>query len=209
MRKIDYYLVAVSVAASFPCTNLAAQATSRPDSVQHRNDCRLAGQVLTQGQPANKRPWALAYIELCGVQGGQVLATVLDQNRHTNSLPSYPEDVVMVTSAFHDAAVFRAALDIASDRTAGKVARIQALRVLFYQFSKGQVDPYESFLASDESTYVPLTDWGCSVGDPLPPDAAQRTLTVTDRIVESETDADLQAAARKAAGAARWRRAEC
>jgi len=44
------------------------------EDVQLRNDCRLAVQVLTHGQPANKREWALDTIDRCDESGPPVLA---------------------------------------------------------------------------------------------------------------------------------------
>ena len=55
------------VAAIFILALSSAPAAAQSDTVpwrgytdeQHRNDCRLAHQVLTLGQPAVKREWAL------------------------------------------------------------------------------------------------------------------------------------------------------
>jgi hypothetical protein len=44
---------------------LPAASQADPGVVQHRNDCRLAEQILTQGQPAGKRSWALEIIGSC------------------------------------------------------------------------------------------------------------------------------------------------
>jgi hypothetical protein len=184
-------------------TPLDAQATSRPDTVQHRNNCRLAVQVLTTGHPANKRYWALAYASTCGPVGGSALAHALEQNR-SSATPESLEEVVMVSSEFHDATIFRTALDIARDQSSTRVARIQALRVLYYQLGRGRVDPYESFLVAERGEIYPIRhDYPCGVGEPLPTDAAQQALRTAEAIEQHEGDADLRAAARKVSGAAR------
>lgn len=194
-------VVCLDVLRSVP---LDAQATSRPDSVQHRNDCRLASQVLTKGQPANKYVWALAHIPTCGPVGGLALAEVLEQNRNIVR-PEALEDIVMLASDFHDASIFRAALDVAGDEGSTKQARIQALRVVYYQLGRGRVDPYESFLAAESGAiYHYLPDHGCGVGEPLPTDAAQQALHVAEAAIQSARDADVRAAAQKLSGAARW-----
>lgn len=209
--KIIWICALVGSLAAVRDTPLVAQATARPDTVQHRNDCRLAVQVLTTGHPANKRYWALAYVQRCGAEGGSALAYALEQNRN-NGQPEAVEEVVMVTSRFHDAAIFRTALDIARDESSTKPARIQALRVLYYQLGRGRVDPYESFLAAESGEiYLILHHFACGVGEPLPADAAQQALRVAEAIEQREGDADLRAAARKVSGAARWadREADC
>lgn len=58
--------------------SLAQEEGSRPqregEDVHLRNDCRLAVQVLTHGQPASKREWALGTINRCDESGPPVLA---------------------------------------------------------------------------------------------------------------------------------------
>jgi hypothetical protein len=201
--KITWICAIIWSLAALRGAPLDAQATSQPDTVQHRNNCRLAVQVLTTGQPANKRYWALAYASTCGPVGGPALAHALEQNRRS-ATPEALEEVVMVTSEFHDATIFRTALDIARDASSTKAARIQALRVLYYQLGRGRVDPYESFLAAETGEiYLIRPDYPCGVGEPLPADAAQQTLRAAEAIEQRETDADLRAAARKVSGAAR------
>ena len=46
-------------------TPLPGASQADPGAVHHRNDCRLAEQILTQGQPAGKRDWALEIIGSC------------------------------------------------------------------------------------------------------------------------------------------------
>ncbi len=47
-------------------SSLGGQQSEVPDSVHHRNNCRLAGQVITTGRPAAHTTWALSYIGACG-----------------------------------------------------------------------------------------------------------------------------------------------
>jgi hypothetical protein len=177
---------------------IAAQVNA--DSITHRNDCRLASQVMSHGHPAGKREWALAILPSCGALGGQALSHALLGFRSASTWRSDQEDVVMVTSGFHDAAVFDAALEVAGDRAAGKAARIQSFRVLYYQLGWGRVDPYESFLAGAETTlYLPLLDHVTRTGTPLPTDACERVENVARVVVANiASDRDLRAAALKA-----------
>ena len=63
MVSIIRLMMGAAVGALVAAGPLAAQAD--PGAVKHRNDCLLAEQVLTHGQPANKRDWALNYIGSC------------------------------------------------------------------------------------------------------------------------------------------------
>ncbi|WP_331129332.1 hypothetical protein [Longimicrobium sp.] len=199
----------VSLVVAVVVTCLSAQPAfgqANLDSVKHRHDCRLAGQIVTLGQPANRRDWALRLLPTCGPVGGSSIAKAFGSFRSTETWDQRLEDIVMLTSVLHDARIFDAAAQVAADRSAGKAARIQALRVLFFQLGTSYADPYESFLAANEITYIPIGDYPLSVGTPLPPDAANRAAEIAWSIILSEPgDADLCTAARKFASAARRR----
>jgi hypothetical protein len=122
-----------------------------PDSVHHRNNCRLARQVLVHGKPANKRAWALAYFVTCGAEGGTIVRDVLIRHRGDASFEPTLDEFVTAATGLVDGEVAATALGVASDRTAGRVARIQALRLLY-----GQVVPlgnvsYERIIRSGNS----------------------------------------------------------
>jgi hypothetical protein len=175
-----------------------------PDSVKHRNDCRLAFQVVTDGQPANRRQWALGLLPTCGTVGGEAVSGVLRRSRGAAVPSPELEAAVMLASVLHDARIFATAREIALDRGAGRVARIQALRVIYFQTGRGFADPYESFLQGEQLTYMPLSDYPYTVGEPLPADVAEQAESVAQQILGTpDLDADLCAAARKVRAAAR------
>ncbi|MDB4951312.1 MAG: hypothetical protein JWM27_3961 [Gemmatimonadetes bacterium] len=66
MRRIGSVLVALIVSSA---VSGSAQGLSRADSVQRRNDCRLAAQIVRTGQPQTKRTWAADVIGRCGREG--------------------------------------------------------------------------------------------------------------------------------------------
>ena len=182
---------------------LLAQAD--PDSVRHRNDCRLAAQVVTLGQPAIRRTWALRTLPTCGAVGGRAIAEALRAASTAQRWEQGLEDIVMLSSVLHDAQIFSAAADIAANPGAGKAARIQAIRVLYFQIGRGRTDPYESFLAeaSDGPTYVPVSDYPFAIGEPLPRDAGTRAARVASTILSQPgLDPDICAAAQRLARAA-------
>lgn len=184
----------------------AVQAQANPDSVHHRNDCRLAAQVLTHGQPTNKRTWAGSYILRCGAAGGAAIAEVIRTRRDEATRQPDFDHIILLTSRIRDRAIFEAAAAIARDPAAGKVSRIQAIRTLYFQISApGNVDPYESFLTGPaaDMTYVPQSHANWIVGTQLAPDAVRQALEIAESVAASATDRDLRTAAAKLARAAR------
>jgi hypothetical protein len=114
--------------------------------VNHRNDCRLAHQVLTNGQPAVKRSWALAIVAGCGPLGGEALAHLLREHRFDTEQNPELERIVTSATKLTDRAIYEAAIAVAQDRTAGVVGRVEALRTLYNQLTPGSFAPYESFV---------------------------------------------------------------
>lgn len=163
-RRWNLACLILCVGVAWPF-QLSSQST-RPATVQHRNDCRLAGQVVSTGRPANKQDWAFAYLRSCGTEGGQVLATRLLEMRVATRRSADLERIVYTASQFEDRALFDAALHLAADRSAGNVARVQAIRVLHNQFSSGSIIPYEEFVG--EFTSDDRLTGGSTIGTPLP-----------------------------------------
>jgi hypothetical protein len=154
---------------------LAAQGGSGKEDhadEHHRNDCRLAAQVLTLGQPADRRAWALETAPTCGASGGQALATVLD-GQHGAADGAELEALVFATSRMTDGSVFQAGLRLGSDAGAGDAARAAGWRVALYQLvpgsyaAPGDVEEGDFGGGADEaSSAAPVR------GAPLPADAA-------------------------------------
>jgi len=135
----------------------------------HRNRCRLAHQVLTLGQPANRREWAMETAPTCGASGGEALAALLEQHRGDSDDSPALETVVLLASRLTDASIFQAALRVGSDGTAGTVARAAAWRTTLYQLVPGSYarpeareDGEEVVESGTVSTAAPMT------GAPLP-----------------------------------------
>ena len=124
----------------------SAQATS--GTISHRNDCRLAGQVLTLGHPANREGWALNIIVSCGNEGGVALSRTLE--RYQRSLnPLVMEPIVWAATRLRDASVYETALAMTSDPTASIAARVQAIRIL-----SAQLDPQQGGASASYDYYA-------------------------------------------------------
>lgn len=120
------------------------------DSIRHRNDCRLARQVLEHGHPASKRVWALSHFVSCGPEAGLVAANVLSQHRDDEGFSRELDEIVSAATSLVDGRMAAAALEIAIDPGAGKAARVQALRLLYAQVRPGVNVPYVRIIQTGE-----------------------------------------------------------
>jgi hypothetical protein len=179
MSSLFKTALAIAVAAVvLPVSRPLEAQREHADSVELRNWCRLAEQVLEHGQPANKRPWAVRVLPLCGATAAHWITTSLRQHRadqvNTNAL----EEIVAATTIFKDADVFAAAITLAQDGSAGTAARVQAVRIIYYQITPGAAEPYEYFVSRQETNLAIDSDAPMTVGKPLPPNAPM-TATAT------------------------------
>jgi hypothetical protein len=100
--------------------------------VRHRNNCRLAQQVLTLGQPAGKREWALETIRDCGPVGAETAAhQILAGAAASDS--SAVRRTVRLSSYFVHPAIFEAAAQLALEPRFDAAIRIHGIRALFMQ----------------------------------------------------------------------------
>lgn len=134
MRKLIACLVAAVL--------LPACATAqRSDSVQARNTCRLALQIVETGHPEPHTDWAYERVAACGSEAGAAVATALRryrQNRDTVVL-----DLVSGPArTLRDGRIFEAALEISLDRRASAQARVFAFRTLIHAVAPGIVVGY-------------------------------------------------------------------
>jgi hypothetical protein len=118
-------LIALAVLSLLPCSADA----QRAEEVAHRNDCRLATQVITTGQPATKSEWAASAIRECGAAAGAAVAEGIRANRASRDMATLAR-LGNVAVVLRDGAMFAAALEVASDAAASPEARVYASRVL-------------------------------------------------------------------------------
>lgn len=97
------------------------------DDVHLRNDCRLAVQVLSAGQPATKREWALDTINLCDESGPPVLARMW---RESGADSASVDEVIYRSVYLRDRRVYDVVSAIASDRSVLGLKRAAALHLL-------------------------------------------------------------------------------
>jgi hypothetical protein len=173
--------------------------------VHLRNDCRLAFQVLTKGEPANHSAWALGVIPRCGPVAGRAVVWRL---QNLTSGPGTADLVALdrligTVWGLRDAELFNGALAVARDPAQSDRARVQALRVLF-----GVMRP-ETYLSYDalwtrSGDEVTTMDQEVRGGLPLPANYLEQTLAVTEAITpDSGAAPQVIAAAEYVGGVAR------
>jgi hypothetical protein len=138
---------------------LRGQGNETSAAVQHRNDCRLAAQVLRTGEPHTKRDWALGYASSCAGEGPAVLA---EQWRGFSD-PSRVAELVRASGRIRDARLYGALTETAADRSRPTAVRVGAMVVL-----AKYVDP---------TSAVWLTDL-------VPPDSIVRIPLVVGSIID-------------------------
>jgi hypothetical protein len=168
-----------------------AAAQADPDSVQLRNNCRLAEQVIATGHPEPQDEWAWGVIHQCGGSGGAAIAQGMAALRQSADLEAL-DRLTGQAQWLRDGHMFDTALDIAGDASASVPARVLAMRSLLYYLrlehptNRGVPITYGDMHATaDPRTGVPRQ--GCAsgvasshasppaaLGDPLPPDYGAR-----------------------------------
>lgn len=196
-------LLATLIAAPSPAH---AQGNERSQEARHEAECRLAAQVLTRGQPANKRAWALSKIKTCGARGGRALADALEDHRSAERRSASQEEIVEAASEIVDRELFRTALDIATDRSASPVGRIQAIRVLYQQITPGGSPPFKAFVAPGAGLTRTPPSTEPAIDTPLAEDALERLVRALRRVERTAVSEDVRIAADRVAGAAEFDR---
>jgi hypothetical protein len=124
---------------------LGLRAQANPDSVHHRNDCRLAAQVLTTGQPAVKRAWAVTKARTCPSVAGQLAEALRNSRSSTDTVRL--SALTAPTDWLRDGRMFASATDVLRDRTATVEARVFATRVLLWAFAPGDEIGYHHLVS--------------------------------------------------------------
>ena len=191
MRLVYAAAVMVSMLASLDaCAPAMVTAQASPDSIQHRNDCRLAEQVLRTGHPAPREDWALAMIWTCA-QSGPAVAEALSVAR-ASSDTAYLNALTSPLIRLRDGSVFAAALTLAGDRGASVPARVAALRALMYAVRPGGYVDFAS-LGSPQTINcfgTSATDSRVLNGAPLPANHVESVGVLADGLQKDASEPD-------------------
>lgn len=96
-------------------------------AAKHRSDCRLASQVLTTGNPAPHREWALQFIGSCGSDGPAALALQWTRARGPGE---ELEQLVRSSARLRDARLYRQLRATTQDGSRPPAVRVGAMLVL-------------------------------------------------------------------------------
>ena len=175
----------IAVAALLISAARRAGAQVDPDSVHHRDNCRLAAQVLATGNPAPKTAWADDYILSCGADVGLALARYLGRLRTgqdtTTLLP-----VLAQSSFVRDGTLFSGALAVARDPGASTPARVVALLTALTQVAPRAAFNTGRLFAPGTRVECPL-QWNSSAlpvagGSTLPADAVTQVRSAASAV---------------------------
>jgi hypothetical protein len=174
---------ALGIALLCPATVLAQ---ADPGLVNHRNDCRLAAQVLTKGEPANKTEWARGLIVSCNEELPATLTTAL-RNARTSSDLSELGALRRGALYVRDADFFDAALDVAGDRSASVRARAASVLIAAMQLRERITFDFGAVLSATHSYSCLLEPMDHSLrtgaGRAIPADARLRLGSLADALL--------------------------
>lgn len=162
----------------------------RTAEVHHRNQCRLAAQVVETGEPSPRREWARTYITTCAEEGPRILARAW---RTTPADTARLGDLVNASGRLRDERLYDAMQAVASDRSRPDVVRVAAMLAL-----SRYVDPHSAVwfsdlrIPEDSVRRIPLvTGWQTHGGHlegtrPLNRSVANPVLQLLDEIAQQQ-----------------------
>jgi hypothetical protein len=187
IRRLAFSTAMLAFVAGAPSeVHAQMNGDSVSEAVRIRNSCRLASHVFTTGHPANKREWASNWIFRCGPVGGQAIAHVIRARRSVEGWNSELDDIANLATHLVDRSIFFAAKDIATDESAGRVARTQAFRVLAAQIDPSRPMTYAE-ITTDPLPWVMDIDYSPDRGEPLPYDACEMMETLGQAVFENKS----------------------
>lgn len=155
-----------------------ATAQANPDSIHLRNDCRLAAQVLTTGNPRPRLEWAAQLIPRCpGV--GATVAGALGRHRAVRDTVLL-NWITLGANSVRDRAMLDVGLAVLQDAEASIEARVYASRLLYWLLYPSAGVYYGTLVDSDGDGNWPCIAFGASShlelsqGVPLPSDWRER-----------------------------------
>jgi hypothetical protein len=150
MKTILIKAAVVALLAVGARPSVAQESEYRPkrerDDVHLRNDCRLAVQVLTHGQPANKREWALDTIDRCDESGPPVLARMWREVAADSASVGH---MIYRSVYMRDRRVYNVVSTLARDRSVPALKRAAALHLLGRWARPGFTLEYQQFFSPE------------------------------------------------------------
>lgn len=196
-RLIDHAAPLFAVVSISCAHGLSAQGQgqSERDDARIRNDCRLAAQILTMGQPNPRYGWARDIISKCDESGGAALAALW---RSVAADSAELVHVVYSTSRLRDQRVLDEIVTVAQDQARPAVVRLSAFQVLVSYYKPGAHIPLRWLRQPPfGSPLGVVTEFRATEGaSPLGPATRDVIHTLMRKLAESEPDPTVRNAAR-------------
>jgi hypothetical protein len=199
MLNMRALLLTLLLLASF-FRAVPATGQADPDSIKHRNNCRIATQVLLTGGPAPHREWAESYARGCPEAAPFLAEAILNGRSETDTVILNRWTAPMIE--LQDRSVFDAAEEVARDPSATVQARVYAIRVLVWALAPGGWISYADLTDTVLTGRRMCLRFGTPfhtrivIGEPLPPDYVERVHDVGETLTR---DPAQPTAVRKAA----------
>jgi hypothetical protein len=126
----SHLVVLLTCAVALPLVPVELRAQDRganPLTVKHRNDCRLAAQVLSTGEPHTKRDWARGYIATCKNDGPPA---IVQEWRNVPNDTAAVVQLMRASTAIRDIRIYEQVRSVVLDRSRTDVVRVGAMHVL-------------------------------------------------------------------------------
>jgi hypothetical protein len=193
VRILGSLLVLIAATAS----SLSAQ--THAQQAKFRNDCRLAEQVVSTGEPGPRSEWAHQVIRGCGLavwgRAGAAEIRRLRAVSDTGQLATAWRNLRFV----RDGSLFEAAIAVAHDRSASEVARLYAIAHLaVLQSPRYDVEPANLIGPFNSRGWTLAQCFGTGYltvpvqyrGVPLPPDWRARVKALGEALFGDHSESD-------------------
>lgn len=154
------YAVTAILAVALGATVLHAQNTTNSDD----HPCMKAVEIVKKGRAEKNEGGAWNLIGRCGPAGAKAMAVgmhALRLERNVNVLDHF----IWQADNWRDADLMRAAVTLATDRTASAEARVFAVRHLIGLLNGSHRYSFDGLTTGNDSTVTPemvVYNWGCS-----------------------------------------------
>lgn len=186
------WITVLGACVLFTPASLPAQADEQAAEVRHRNNCRLAAQVLRTGNPRTRYDWARNLISSCRDEGP---AFFVEQWRtiHPDTAESELFALVRHSARVRDARLYAELRSVAADRARPDVVRVGAMLVLIRYVTPSHVIWFRDVALPPEPIRGIRTPFGSSTGwvqypgaEPIVGSIASEVLALFETIAEEE-----------------------
>lgn len=126
-RLVPHAVLALLLLSGGMAPTSAQQPASGQPGVQHRNNCRLAAQVVSTGHPHTKRDWARNYLVTCEAE---VPPLVVDLWRSVPADTAEVRWLNAISRSVRDRRIYDRVREVALDPSRPDVVRVGAMVVL-------------------------------------------------------------------------------